>query len=84
MITFSGVSLGRTLNGISFAFDGISLCIVSRDIKEAKAVTDLICGIPFTGKRKRGDKLRIILFSGVSHIQKLQGDPGRGTIFAVA
>jgi ABC-type multidrug transport system ATPase subunit len=45
MITFSGVSLGRTLNGISFAFDGISLCIVSRDIKEAKAVTDLICGI---------------------------------------
>lgn len=45
MITFSGVSLGRTLSDISFAFNGTSLCIVSRNEKETKAVTDLICGI---------------------------------------
>lgn len=45
MIIFSGVSLGKTLSDVTFTFDGASLCIVSADKAEARAVTDLISGI---------------------------------------
>lgn len=52
MLSFSDVSLGSVLCGLSFEINRQSLCIVSENEAEANAVADILCAVAFPDSGK--------------------------------